>query len=389
MSRLLAESLTRGATAGLSRGAAVISSAGGRIGARSHRSIVLSAVALSILVPGYAWAVEPPAAPTPTAPTAVVPGPIDADDSAPAAQASEGATPAPAAPARRPFDRPLLKRRPLNKSSVEPLSGVVYSDNGVRLTADIYVPAGDGPFPGVLVVHGGAWRSGSPLQMGHISQRLAREGYVAVSIRYRLAPEYKFPAQIHDCKAAIRWMRTHAAEYKIDPERIGAWGYSAGAHLVALLATTDPTAGLEGPNVPADAPSTRVKAVVTGGTPCDFRPLPEDAQAMFFLFGGSRRELPELYAQASPAAWVSSDDPPIFMYHGSADHLVPLRNAERMYVLLKQAGVPCELKIIPEAGHVPAMFNSEAARAAVKFLDEHLKGPAAGEQADAPAATPN
>ena len=110
---------------------------------------------------------------------------------------------------------------------------------------------------------------------------------------------------------------------------------------------------------------------------------------MFFLFGGSRRELPELYAQASPAAWVSSDDPPIFMYHGSADHLVPLRNAERMYVLLKQAGVPCELKIIPEAGHVPAMFNSEAARAAVKFLDEHLKGPAAGEQADAPAATPN
>ena len=339
------------------------------------------------------FAVEPPAAPAP-APAAVVPGPIDADDSAAAAQASDAAAPAPAAPTRRPLDRPPLDRRPLirsplNRNTVEPILGVVYSDNGVRLTADIYVPQGDGPFPGVLVVHGGAWRSGSPLQMGHISQRLAREGYVAVSIRYRLAPEYKFPAQIHDCKAAIRWMRTHAEEYKIDPERIGAWGYSAGAHLVALLATTDPSAGLEGPNVPADAPSTRVKAVVTGGTPCDFRPLPEDALTMFFLFGGSRRELPELYAQASPAAWVSSDDPPMFMYHGSADHLVPLRNAERMYALLKQAGVPCELRIIPEAGHVPAMFNSDAARAAVKFLDEHLKAPAVSEQANSPPAASN
>jgi dipeptidyl aminopeptidase/acylaminoacyl peptidase len=110
---------------------------------------------------------------------------------------------------------------------------------------------------------------------------------------------------------------------------------------------------------------------------------------MFFLFGGSRRERPELYAQASPASWVSSDDSPIFLYHGSADHLVPLRNAERMYAALKQAGVPCELKIVPEAGHVPAMFNSEAARAAVKFLDEHLKAPTPGEQAVAPAATSN
>ena len=375
MCRPLAESLTWGATAGLSSSTAAKSSVGRRTsspapspptplpqGKRgeqfvacvgSRRLIALSAVALSILVPGYAFAEEPAAG-----------------------SASTSSAP------RRPFNR-----SPLNKSTVEPISGVVYSDNGVRLTADIYVPEGVGPFPGVLVVHGGAWRSGSPLQMGHISQRLAREGYVAVSIRYRLALEYKFPAQIHDCKAAIRWMRTHAAEYKIDPERIGAWGYSAGAHLVALLATTDPSAGLEGPNVPADAPSSRVKAVVAGGTPCDFRPLPEDALAMAFLLGGSRREVPQLYAQASPAAWVSSDDPPIFMYHGSADHLVPLRNAERMHALLKQAGVPCELKIIPEAGHVPAMFNSDAARAAVKFLDEHLKAPAPGEQADAPAAT--
>jgi dipeptidyl aminopeptidase/acylaminoacyl peptidase len=89
--------------------------------------------------------------------------------------------------------------------------------------------------------------------------------------------------------------------------------------------------------------------------------------------------VPELYVQASPAAFVSRDDPPMFLYHGSADHVVPLRNAERMLVLLKQAGVPSELKILPEAGHLQAMFNAEAARDAVKFLDEHLKAPAPAE----------
>ncbi|MBX9792278.1 MAG: alpha/beta hydrolase [Pirellulales bacterium] len=321
-----------------------------------HRNIAGLWIAPLLLAVALLWhfqsalAAPPPAAPAASA--AAVPEPESA------------AAPAPV---------PLVRRLP-NRQAIDPVREVVYSEStGVRLTADIYVPEGAGPFPGVLVVHGGAWRSGSPLQMGHISQRLARDGYVAVSIRYRLAPEFKFPAQIHDCKAAVRWMRSHAAQYKIDPERIGAWGYSAGAHLVALLATTDASAGLEGPNVPADAPSTRVQAVVAGGAPCDFRPLPEDALAMAFLLGGSRREVPKVYEQASPAAFVSSDDPPMFLYHGSADHLVPLRNAERMVVLLKQSGVPCELKILPGAGHVQAMFNAEAARAAVTFLDEHLK----------------
>ncbi|MGD9645561.1 MAG: alpha/beta hydrolase fold domain-containing protein [Pirellulales bacterium] len=331
------------------------------IAGRSGGRLLVLAVWLASAAASSLWAAEPPDSTTPateSTPAADTPAAPDADAE------SDGRL----APLQR------LRDRRVNRQAVEPVRDVVYSEEtGVRLTADVYVPDGDGPFPGVLVVHGGAWRSGSPLQMGHISQRLARDGYVAVSIRYRLAPEFKFPAQIHDCKAALRWMRSHADEYKIDPERIGAWGYSAGAHLVALLATTDPTAGLEGPNVPADAPSTRVKAVVAGGTPCDFRLLPEDALAMAFLFGGSRREVPKIYEQASPAAYVSADDPPMFLYHGSADHLVPLRNAERMALLLKQAGVPCELRILPEAGHLQAMFNSNAARDAVKFLDEHLK----------------
>jgi len=96
----------------------------------------------------------------------------------------------------------------------------VERDSG-PLAADVYRPRGAGPFPGMLVVHGGAWRMGARADLAMLAQRLAENGYTAVAIDYRLAPTYKFPAQIYDCQAAIRWMRSHASELKIDPTRIG------------------------------------------------------------------------------------------------------------------------------------------------------------------------
>ncbi|HEX6963228.1 MAG TPA: alpha/beta hydrolase, partial [Lacipirellula sp.] len=100
--------------------------------------------------------------------------------------------------------------------------GEVYveRDSG-PLKADIYVPEGEGPFPGVLVVHGGAWRMGTRGQLAGVAQQLAEHGFTAVAISYRLAPQFKFPAQIEDCRDAVRWMRTNAHRLKIDPERIG------------------------------------------------------------------------------------------------------------------------------------------------------------------------
>ena len=251
----------------------------------------------------------------------------------------------------------------------EPIRDVTYVEReGRPLKADVYLPPGSGPFPGVLLVHGGAWRSGRKGQMIAYGQDLAAAGLVAVSIDYRLAPEHTFPAQIEDCKSAVRWMRASAATYKIDPYRVGAMGYSAGGHLVALLGTTDPTCGLEGPD--ADGTSTRVHCVVAGGAPCDFRLIPKDLDNFAYWLGGTRGQKPQAYESASPLKFASRDDPPMLFIHGDADRLVPLRGPRRMISQLTDLGVPTRLYLVPGAGHVQAFTDEGARREAVKFFEE-------------------
>lgn len=244
--------------------------------------------------------------------------------------------------------------------------------DGGPMKADVYVPKGEGPFPGVVVVHGGAWKMGSRVQLAGVAQILAEHGMVAVAISYRLAPQYKFPAQIEDCKAAVRWMRAEATRLKIDPEHIGGFGYSAGAHLVSLLGTTSPEDGLEGVEDLAGLPGTRLQAVAAGGTPCDFRPIPNDVDGLAFWLGGTQGELPEQYRLASPAAFVTSDDPPFFFFHGETDQLVPLLSPEHMCQDLKAAGVPAELHVVPKLGHIACALNRDAVDRAVGFLESHL-----------------
>jgi acetyl esterase/lipase len=248
----------------------------------------------------------------------------------------------------------------------------VQRDSG-PLKADIYMPEGEGPFPGVLVVHGGAWRMGTRGQLSGVAQILAKNGMTAVAISYRLAPEYKFPAQIEDCKAAVRWMRTNASKLKIDSKRIGGFGYSAGAHLVSLLGTTDPNDGLEGISDASLAPSTRLQCVAAGGTPCDLRPIPADVDGLSFFLGGSPRTCPEQYRRASPAAFVTPDDPPMFFFHGENDRLVPLASPEHMREELAKAGVEADLYIVPNLGHTAAGMDRGAIERAIVFLEEHLK----------------
>ncbi|MDZ4657766.1 MAG: alpha/beta hydrolase [Bythopirellula sp.] len=241
------------------------------------------------------------------------------------------------------------------------------------LKADLYIPRGAGPHPGVLVVHGGAWAMGTRAQLSGVAQRLAQQGFSAVAISYRLAPKSKFPAQIEDCKTAVRWMREHAADLKLDPTRIGGFGYSAGAHLVALLGTTDAEDGLEGVEKPVDLPSSRLQAVVGGGTPCDFRAMPLDERFLGFWLGGTRREVPEQYRLASPAAFVSDDDPPMFFFHGEKDELVPLFSPQRMCDSMKTCGCNAELYVVPRIGHVAAAWDRTAVDKSIAFLAEHLK----------------
>ena len=252
--------------------------------------------------------------------------------------------------------------------------GEIYAqrDDG-PLKADVYIPDGEGPFPGVLVVHGGAWRMGSRGQLAGVAQMLAQHGFTAIAISYRLAPAHKFPAQILDCKDAIRWMRTNAARLKIDPERVGGYGYSAGAHLVSLLGTTDEKDGLEGVDDPKSVPSTRIQCVACGGAPCDLRPIPKDVDGLSFFLGGSPAQCPEQYRLASPAAFVTPDDPPMFFFHAEDDQLVPLASPENMRAALTAAGIVSDLYIVPHLGHTAAAMDRDAIERSIVFLQEHLK----------------
>jgi acetyl esterase/lipase len=269
----------------------------------------------------------------------------------------------------------LSRAAPVRAGDFETIRGVTYVEReSGELKADVYVPAGDGPFPGVLAVHGGAWRMGSKWQMAGYAQKLADAGFTVVSINYRLAPDHKFPAQIEDCKSAVRWMRKSAPKYKIDATRIGAVGYSAGGHLVALLGTTDPACGLEGPD--ADGTSTQLQCVVAGGAPCDFRLIPPNSEGLAYWLGGSRAEKPEAYELASPLKFVTKDDPPILFFHGDADMLVPLVGPKAMVKKLGEVGVPAQLYTIAGAGHIPAFADPKAHEETIKFFRENLKRPA-------------
>src|SRR3954464_109863 len=247
----------------------------------------------------------------------------------------------------------------------------VTRDSG-PLDADVYMPHGPGPFPGMLVVHGGAWRVGSRAQLARGAPRFADPCSVAVAISYRLAPQSKFPAQIYDCQAAVRWMRTHASELKIDPLRIGGFGYSAGGHLVALLGTLDDNGSKE-PGVPANAPSARLQCVLAGGAPCDFREIPSGEGFLSYWLPPPRAEKPDNYRNASPAAFITTDDPPMYFFSGVDDALVPIASPQKMVESLQKTGVTAEMHAIKNAGHLQAIFDQSAMDDGFAFADRFLK----------------
>ncbi|MEX0610966.1 MAG: alpha/beta hydrolase [Pirellulales bacterium] len=265
---------------------------------------------------------------------------------------------------------------------VDVLRNLVYVEReSGPLAMDVYMPRGTGPFPAVLVVHGGAWTMGSRAQLAAIAMSFAQQGYTAAAISYRLAPEHPFPAQLYDCQAAVRWLREHAGELKIEPERIGGYGYSAGGHLVALLGALDDDDVRE-EGVPPNAPSARLQAVVAGAAPCDFRLLPADSNQLAYWLGGTRAAKPDAYRTASPAAFVSADDPPMFFFHGTRDFLVPIHDPQRMVERLTSAGVVAEMYTVEGRGHIGALFDSEALRRSLAFADRYLKGQAEIAAAD-------
>ena len=206
------------------------------------------------------------------------------------------------------------------------------------------------------------------------------KGYAAASISYRLSQQAKWPAQIHDCKAAVRWLRAHAKDYNLDPDRFGAWGASAGGHLVALLGTTGDVKDLEGdlgnPGVPS-----RVQAVCDWCGPSDFTVIgkfpshlkhdaPDSPEAK--LLGGAIRDNLDKARQASPVTWVAKDAPPFLIMHGDKDMTVPFNQGEVLTEALKKAGV--SVKFVPVRGAGHGFGGPDVMKTVAEFFEEQLKG---------------
>lgn len=252
-------------------------------------------------------------------------------------------------------------------------------------TADMYVPSGKGPFPAVVFVHGGGWGAGSPRTQDSIRilTSLAARGYVVMGINYRFHGEARFPAQIQDTKAAIRWLRSNADDYGVDRARVGILGASAGGYLAALAGTSCGVKALE-PSAPAGAPpglprggvppgmtiksdnaqSDCVQAVVDWYGPIDF--LTMDSQALpnsskhDVATGAEGRLLgcapsqcsKELVGQTNPISYVDKSDPPFLIMHGDNDHSVPAGQSQELYKALMAQGVKATLVLVPGADHV-------------------------------------
>jgi acetyl esterase/lipase len=255
---------------------------------------------------------------------------------------------------------------------------IVYAKVGSdELKLDVDQPAGaTGPLPAIVVLHGGAWRQGSKADVQRIFPEFIRRGYVAVAPQYRLCPKDTFPAQVHDVKAAVRWIKANGRKYQIDPDRIGAIGFSAGGHLALMLGLTSPSDGLEG-EVSAGAPDSRVKAVVNYFGPTDLaaKDIPDICKPWVKDFlGGSPQDKPEAAAKASPLTFVSRDDAPTLTFQGTKDPLVPFSQAIKLAEAMTTAGLPgrVELLIGAEHGWGPAEMERTVSDT-FRFFDTYLK----------------
>lgn len=232
---------------------------------------------------------------------------------------------------------------------------IVYKKvNDTELKLDMERPSdGDGPFPAVLVIHGGAWRAGNKKDNRGVLHEFARRGYVAVSPQYRFCPKETFPAQVHDVKDAVRWMKTNAKDYKIDPKHIGAMGFSAGGHLALMLGVTAPEDGLEG-DAQKTGPDSRVHAVVNYFGPTDLAAddFPDISKGLLRDFlGGTPNEKAEAAKNASPLTFVSNGDPPMLSFQGTKDPLVPYTQATKLTTVQTKAGVPGRVDLLIGLGH--------------------------------------
>ncbi|MDP7034650.1 MAG: alpha/beta hydrolase [Planctomycetota bacterium] len=266
---------------------------------------------------------------------------------------------------------------------IELREGVVFATYGKRkLKMDLLIPEkAQKPLRFLVFVHGGGWRSGNRQSFRRQAYRMVSKGYGAALIEYRLSGEATFPAAIHDCKAAVRWLRAHAEELGIDSGRIAAVGGSAGGHLAAFLGTTAHLKRFEGEGGCASF-SSQVHAVVAFNPALDFEDfawrcdVQKYKNSLIPFLGGSYLDNPKIWIDASPITHVSSRSAPFLILHGTSDPVVPYRQSVSMTEALRRAGVEVELFSAEGQGH--SFFRrgewvEKTGQAMEVFLERHLR----------------
>ncbi len=288
------------------------------------------------------------------------------------------------------FNQPVVGQQPESgpgphvPDSIVLLRDVVYSHapgaNGrmIELKLDAASPkqSQDKLLPAVIFVHGGGFRGGSKDAGIPLVIAFAQGGYLAVTIDYRLAGAAGFPAAVHDCKAAVRFLRANAKELGIDPWRIGIVGPSAGGYLSALIGTSGNDGALEGELEPSGVSST-VQCVVDISGPIDFTRFEDGVRREYLTLwlGDDLQEYKRRAKEASPLTYIDDADPPFLLIHGTADEIVPVEQAELFNAALIDAGVETEYLAVEGAGH--ALRRPQLLVEMGVFFDRHLGGRAA------------
>ncbi|WP_375434990.1 alpha/beta fold hydrolase [uncultured Hymenobacter sp.] len=269
---------------------------------------------------------------------------------------------------------------------------VAYAAVSPAQQLDIYLPdAGNGPFPVIVYLHGGAFKMGDKGddQVNPALEGL-RRGYAVVSVNYRLSGEATFPAPLEDIKAAIRFVRANAKQYQLNPNKVAAWGNSSGANMASLVGTTGDTKTFDNPKLGHAGQSSAVQAVVDWYGPIQFDQMdaqlkasgkgrPDHDEALSpesVVIGQPIQQAPELVRRASPAAYLSKNDPPFFIEHGTDDPIVPTQQSQNFHAdLVKVLGKDhVTLTLLEGAGHGGPQFETpENLGKVFAFLDKYLK----------------
>jgi len=267
---------------------------------------------------------------------------------------------------------------------------ISYAANSPTQKLDIYIPQGEGPFPVIVAIHGGAWLEGNRTSEVSIYLHGLKRGYAVVSMDYRLSSEAKFPQQIFDVKAAIRWVRANGEKYNLNAGKIAVWGSSAGGYLASLACVSCNVSKLEDLTMGNQDQSGCVQAVVDWFGPSDFLRMDEQLQQSqivnpslhsasgspeSLLLGKQITVIPDLVRAANPETYISSDDPPFFIQHGTKDNTVPFQQSENLARKLSSLNKDkVVLDLLDGAGHgTDEFFTDSNFNKVLNFLDKHLK----------------